>query len=721
MATTKHDSTGFLWVPFFEELATKLAAFENRQKELIAFLEQLRVAGHTITQLTDHDANGKSFLIEEIDPFTFMAVVNRGLTPEKRFKILEAMKGFFGLTGTVPKDYTGVPVMNNQNSWFMSWQRDRKSSDVPRLWRVFLLALESDPFSDASFQQAFDEALDVRNVNFNLTMGLFWFRPRRFLSLDSNIRKYLKLAIPSSGLSYQYYGPLVAQISALHPEGFPELSHSAWVASNAPVAAGVYPTPAAAATAVHEVPRGKEGIGYWMVGAWWSDREPQDQTQRFRDEGIWENGFTDRLLDEVKSMKPGDRIAIKSAGTQKLGLPFDYRGQTASRILIKATGTILKNRNDGRVVEVDWDPPAPERPWFFYTHRGTVWHLDSSDELARRLIRFAFEGESQDYDHFLRLWEEFGLLATQPTPALPTTALPAAIPYSVDDILAEGVFIPRQQIEGMLRRLQAKKNLVLDGAPGVGKTFLARKLAYALMEERDATRIMSVQFHPSYAYEDFVRGYRPSGTQGTLALQDGPLLEACKKAALSPDLPHVLLIDEVNRGNTSQIFGELLALIEADKRGYAHAVTPIYRRHADETLAIPENLFVIGTMNLADRSLALVDYALRRRFAFFTLEPQFSSPAFFEWHATRQMPDALLQRIRTKMETLNEMIASDSQLGPNFRVGHSFFCPRGDNLAQLGDQWYRDVVTTEIVPLLREYWFDAKEKVAQAVAQLLEA
>jgi 5-methylcytosine-specific restriction protein B len=180
----------------------------------------------------------------------------------------------------------------------------------------------------------------------------------------------------------------------------------------------------------------------------------------------------------------------------------------------------------------------------------------------------------------------------------------------------------------------------------------------------------------------------------------------------------VLLIDEVNRGNTSQIFGELLALIEADKRGDGHAVMPIYRRQADERLSVPENLYFIGTMNLADRSLALVDYALRRRFAFVSLQPQFSSVEFRSWHATRGMTDALLNRITSRMNELNGEIAADTQLGPNFRIGHSFFCPRGTDFTLLTDEWYLDVVETEIVPLLNEYWFDSKDKVEQASARL---
>ncbi len=453
---------------------------------------------------------------------------------------------------------------------------------------------------------------------------------------------------------------------------------------------------------------------FWRVGAYWYDRVPSDQTDRFLAEGVWENGYVDRYLDLVKQMRPGDRIAIKASATQLNDLPFESHGKTVSKMVLKTRGTVMRNHGDGRSVEVEWEPKAAWRHWYFYTGRPTVWQLRKDEEMPRMLTRFAFFDVPQDYPHFTKRWWESLL------PPAPDAAAAAGIiePYGVDDVLAEGVFLGTEEVELALRRLRAKRLLVLQGAPGVGKTFVARKLAYALMETRDDERIETLQFHPSFTYEDFVRGYRPTGEAGKFELKDGPFLRICDRARLD-ERPHVLIIDEINRGHLSQVFGELFMLLEADKRGPKHAVTPLYRRHDDETFSVPENVLLISTMNIADRSLALVDFALRRRFAFITLEPRFGDVAFRKWLTDRKLPESLLHLIIQRLSALNERIGADAQLGPAFRVGHSFFCPRGDDFSGLGADWYREIVHTEIGPLLDEYWYDAPEKARLAKEALL--
>jgi 5-methylcytosine-specific restriction protein B len=250
-----------------------------------------------------------------------------------------------------------------------------------------------------------------------------------------------------------------------------------------------------------------------------------------------------------------------------------------------------------------------------------------------------------------------------------------AEPYSIDDIIAAGVFLPKEEVEQALDRLRSKKNLILQGAPGVGKTFVARKLAFALMGEKANVRLEVVQFHQTYSYEDFVRGYRPLPDQaGTFGLQDSIFYTFCNRAADDPDRDYVFIVDEINRGNLSQIFGELLMLIEADKRGPEFAVPLVYQRQGEPRFYVPNNRYIVGLMNLADRSLAIVDYALRRRFAFMTLIPQYSSSVFRQWLLDRQMHrDLIMQRITT----LNQEIADDTLLGENFQMGHSFFLSQG--------------------------------------------
>jgi len=291
--------------------------------------------------------------------------------------------------------------------------------------------------------------------------------------------------------------------------------------------------------------------------------------------------------------------------------------------------------------------------------------------------------------------------------------------YNVDAIVADGCFLDRSKIENALTLLERKKNLVLQGPPGTGKTWLAKRLGYALIGEKDPSRLLAVQFQPSLSYEDFVRGCRPNGSGG-LQLADGVFLEAVASANDDPKRPYVLVIEEINRGNPAQILGELLTLLEADKRKESEALRLAYPRTLTERVYVPPNLYVVGTMNLADRSLALVDLALRRRFAFVTLKPNFET-LWMQWCQALGAPDGLLERVSQAVVALNRSIEEDKSLGPQFGVGHSFLTPP-DKLAgaslEVWKSWFSDVINTEIEPLLLEYWYDNKDRAKKQIARL---
>ena len=725
----------------------------------------------------------------------------------------------------------------------------------------------------------------------------------------------------------------------------------------------------------------------WFVGASYGGTD--DQMPRFLAEGIWENGYDDKLLDVVRSMRPGERIAIKSSYTRKHGLPFDSRGRAVSVMGIKAVGTITENLNDGKRVKVDWAKVEPVREWYFYTHRGTIWRVLPGEWMNDALIAFAFDGKPQDVDRFrnepfwrerygttspekqrfewtdfyeavaekllahaddrtpliegiheiasrvpgltylqdkfpdgtsgpLRdicpfttmgtfnrsmtdanrktiagelakllgvtvpvppsfegipvlnnqrswffayadkrgagdidaLWKvfvaaskmvdgdqldtrdafiraydeatqvwgvawnlstglywahpwEFLTLDSQsrhyinkrlglnvaisgqqgpcdgraylkllddlrsrfgedgyPVHSFPDLSLaswmykdpvdepvPAGdigtnagaeqetegevreafqvaapiVPYSVEDILKDGCFLERAEIDRLLDRLRTKKNLILQGPPGTGKTWLAKRLAFALMGQKDDSKVRAVQFHPNLSYEDFVRGWRPTG-EGKLSLADGVFMEAIKAASKDPSSKFVVVIEEINRGNPAQIFGELLTLLEAGKRTPNEALELCYP-DADgkrRPVHIPENLYVVGTMNIADRSLALVDLALRRRFAFVGLEPRLGQ-VWRDWVVKDCAVDpGLVADIERRIAELNDQIAADARLGKQFRIGHSYVTPA--HRLEAGDtkKWFQQVVETEIGPLLDEYWFDAPDEAQKAIARLTQ-
>lgn len=289
--------------------------------------------------------------------------------------------------------------------------------------------------------------------------------------------------------------------------------------------------------------------------------------------------------------------------------------------------------------------------------------------------------------------------------------------YAREDALKD-LFMDGEALDRAIALLRRKKNIILQGAPGTGKTFVARRLAYLLIGDKDPSRAPMVQFHQSTAYEDFIQGYRPDGNGG-FEMKNGIFHDFCRRAAEDEEgRPFVFIIDEINRGNLSKILGEIMMLIESDKRGPSFAVPLAYASSQDETFHIPENVFLIGTMNTADRSLSLVDYALRRRFAFVEMEPGFSSPAFEALLLSRGANPNLLAAIRTRMGQINDLIGNDTHdLGQGYRIGHSFFVPAEG--VPVDHAWYFEVIRHEILPLLEEYWVDDEKSRKSAHALLL--
>lgn len=289
-------------------------------------------------------------------------------------------------------------------------------------------------------------------------------------------------------------------------------------------------------------------------------------------------------------------------------------------------------------------------------------------------------------------------------------------PYTLDDVIAEGCFVDPEQLEIILERLKDKKNLILQGPPGTGKTWLAKRLANVMVGYRDFDNIKVIQFHLNMSYEDFIRGYRPS-SEGKLELIDGPFIDIANQARYDPNTNYVIVIEEINRGNPAQIFGEMLTLLEANKRNYHEAMELTHKRNDETDFFIPDNLYVIGTMNIADRSLAMVDFALRRRFAFFTLQPNFDKQWLAYMAKKTTIPPEKLEVWQQRLLLLNQKISDDPMLGKAFTIGHSYLTT--NKAVADADTWYKNIIDTEIRPLLTEYWFDEPNKIDEAIEALL--
>ena len=569
------DKQRFNWTRFYEAVADKLLAFRENRPTLVAGIHDIAGRVDGLSNLQDQFADGTSGPLKDICPFTTIGIFNRGITDANRKTIAAELAKLLEVEEPVPESFEGIPVLNNQRSWFFGSENKRQPNDIDTLWEIFAEAIrfaESENAESRSvFIKAYDDATQKFGVGWNLTMGLYWIRPWNYPTLDSQSQRYIDKKL---GIQIGLNGP-----------------------------------------------KGRCNANDYLTVL-------ETIEARFQEEAYPVHSFPELSL---------------------------------AAYLYKDTGIT----------------PQP----------------DSTDQDV--------QGDNDDLE-----------------PEDEVTAPPIE-PYSVDDILADGCFIKRVQLEKLLERLRTKKNMILQGPPGTGKTWLAKRLAFALIGQRNDSKVRAVQFHPNLSYEDFVRGWRPSG-DGKLSLVDGPFMEMIKAASKEPTVRHVVVIEEINRGNPAQIFGEMLTLLEADKRTPTEALELCYRRSDGERVFIPDNLYVIGTMNIADRSLALVDLALRRRFAFIDLEPKLGK-TWHDWvHGQCGIDSEILSEIEKRILALNEEITADTTLGRQFRIGHSYVTPPFGIPITDAREWFKQVVETEIGPLLDEYWFDALDKARKARQCLIE-
>ncbi len=370
----------------------------------------------------------------------------------------------------------------------------------------------------------------------------------------------------------------------------------------------------------------------------------------------------------AKEMKVGDVVFVKKGRNQIIG-----RGVVASAYEFDST---VKGEYKN-IRYVNW------------THKGE-WTHPSGQAVVKTLT---------DITPYTEYVEKLCGLFVDETEVDVEEQVVAFSEYNKEDFLSD-VYMELEEYETLVDLIRTKKNVILQGAPGVGKTFAAKRLAYSMMGVKDQNRVMMIQFHQSYSYEDFIMGFRPS--EAGFELKKGAFYNFCKKAEIDSDYEYFFIIDEINRGNLSKIFGELFMLIESDKRGIQ-----LQLLYSDEKFAVPKNVYIIGMMNTADRSLAMLDYALRRRFAFYEMRPGFETEGFREYRMA--LENDKFNNLIHCVESLNAVISADDSLGDGFCIGHSYFC----NLTAetITDRKLSGIVEYELIPLLKEYWFDEPLKV----------
>ena len=695
----------FLWVDFYQEFAQKLAVYRDDRLDLIKKVKEIYKLSDISMPTLEKDNN-----LVDIDPFTVFGMFNKKLRDENRIKLLEAIAKLFDLKSKVPTSFDSLPVLNPQNATYYRFVDERNDGDIDDLWSLFISAIEYDknPISEnkENVSNYFDIVNNQKgNGNSKITMGLYWIAPNTFLNLDSRNQWFIFESgkFPSkildgiesldSKISSADYFKLIEKVKTYlqSPESkwknFKELSFEAWKYSEEVNKKNQELKMVAESSALMDDEN--ETIRYWV----YAPGEGSYMWEDFYKRGVMAIGWNE--IGDLSLFK--NKSEIKEAMKKIYGPNLSYQNAThatwqfANEMKVGDIIFVKKGRSQliGRgIVTSDYfyDSEAEEYNHIRtvnWTHHGewpypgkaamkTLTDVTPYIDVVEKLKNIFDDDTSEDVEEVEKSYSS----------------------YTKEDFLND-VFMSEEEYERLRSVLVFKKNIILQGAPGVGKTYTAKRLAYSLIGEKNVDRVKMVQFHQSYSYEDFIMGFRPSDIG--FELRKGTFYNFCKRAELDAVNDYFFIIDEINRGNLSKIFGELFMLLENDKRGASLQLV-----YSDEKFSIPDNLYIIGMMNTADRSLAMLDYALRRRFAFFELKPGFETDGFKSYQLT--INNSKLNNLITCIKNLNYAIATDESLGEGFCIGHSYFC----NLTpeSVNDQVISNIVEYELIPLLKEYWFD---------------
>lgn len=716
-----NEKNEFEWVAFYKEFASKLLNYKTHRAALVEKVKAIYTKTGMSMPTLERDNN-----LIDIDPFTVFGLFNKKLTDDNRMKILTAIAELFDVKAPVPTSFDSLPVLNPQNATFYYFVDERGEKDIDDLWDLFVSALTyaKEPTKEhrETISHYFDVAINKKgNGNSKITMALYWISPDSFLNLDSRNEWYIyksekipadvvnELPAIEPKISASKYFQIVEvlrrylQTSKSTLNDFKELSFEAWKYSEQ--VNQEHRTIKVEADENSTLADNVDTVRYWL----YAPGEGSSKWDEFYNAGMMAIGWGE--IGDLRTFNTKDAMKEKLKETFDPTLSYKNVGHATWQFVneMKVGDVVFAKKGSHQLVG-----------------RGIVtseyeFDGDRSDEYKNiRLVNWTHRGE----------WEHPGKAAIKTlTDVTPYTdyveqlnalfedeseedveEVELSYPiYTKENFLSE-VYMSEEEYRKLTGVLHIKKNIILQGAPGVGKTFVAKRLAFSVMGVKDVDRVMMVQFHQSYSYEDFIMGFRPS-TEG-FELKRGAFYNFCKKAEIDEDNDYFFIIDEINRGNLSKIFGELFMLIENDKRGVS-----LQLLYSDEKFSVPKNIYIIGMMNTADRSLAMLDYALRRRFAFFELKPGFTTEGFraYRMHLKNEKFDKLIACV----ERLNNEISNDESLGEGFCIGHSYFC----NLTPetVDDQVLFGIVEYELIPLLKEYWFDEPVKVKDWSSNLRSA
>jgi 5-methylcytosine-specific restriction protein B len=808
----------FTWIKIYKEIAAKLREYRDKQQELVSILTDMQKRGLPTISLMDKNAQGNQIPLSEIDPFTFFANFNRGIKTETRIEILKMLKDFWGLTSSIPGDFSGIPVVSNQQAWFIAYQKDRGEKDITLLWELFIQALDNN-----INEETFNAVLELKYVHYNITMGLFWIDPERYLNLDKVNRTYLaKNGIAISGLpDYQAYIACIEKTRNVLQKPFVQISHDAWLQGNepdTPEEGSIVPRQSVKSWLFAPGPGGEHwnefysqgimAIGWDHLGDLHQYKSKNDIAEAMREhdnepESSKKNNATSCFSFSTE-MQLGDHVFAKIGRNRIVGwgiitseymfdpsrpyykhvrkVDWKAKGEWTvsedNRFALKTVTDVTKYTDFAKYLHSlvggqtttttkpsDIDVPITTTVQYWWLNANPkIWDMvavpigtrqtytsHNAQGNKRRVYQYfkqikpgdlvlgyvatplrqivasckvtkglhqTSEGEVFEFEKVEHFPEPVSFKELQSVAELKeceplinnqgslfklkpdeyetirgiidaaneSVAIKKKEPeYGIEEC-ARTIGYSTDKIASWISAIERKKQAIFYGPPGTGKTFIATHLARHIVGGTDGA-MDCIQFHPAYSYEEFIQGICPNADEkGNLQfdLKPGRFLEFCAKARQRTG-PCVLIIDEINRANIARVFGELMYLLE-----YREKDMPLA---GGIRFAIPDNVLVIGTMNTADRSIALVDFALRRRFAFLELSPEYDILKAFQ--EKRGFDAGGLVRALIEVNTkINDK---------NYYLGISFFMV--DDLAKkLEEIWKMEIET-----YLEEYFFSQPE------------
>ena len=485
----------FSWIPFYSELAKALLAYKDERKPLVDFVysELSQVGGRSLVDYIHMEDGSK---VKDIDPFSVFAIFNRSLKLENRIGFLQKFKERFGLKSAVPTDFDGIPTVNSQRAFFFNWA-EKNAESIRQFWELFEgVVLEKD------ISQIFNQMVNKTISQYSLTMILYWIAPNRFINLDGRNRAYLKtLGLQENypDLNYAEYIKLIETVKWMMSEqkisatSFPELSYAAW--SMAQTERIWMYKKYDDAFSFDVIKMGSSAKGQLDFSTYKNKKALGDAYRKIS--GNTDVAIPDMYWKLMKDVQIGDIVVVFD--TQKKGRSISHDLYGWGRI----TSDVFYKPEDENPIQrkVEWHKPLPESPIKETRTKNTRYFHDVTGIEAANII---------------------DLLGIN---------------------IEGGTKMQTTNIDKYIQLLETNKNLILTGAPGTGKTFLAKQIAKQLLkieedeELQNDKRFGFVQFHPSYDYTDFVEGLRPTKENQAGAIgfkrQDGVFKAFCKQAILS--------------------------------------------------------------------------------------------------------------------------------------------------------------------------------------------